>query len=119
LPHRFPFLLIDRITEVIPGVSACAIKQVSNAVEAFPQIMLIECIAQLAGIAANHEQGEGGFLATIDNAVFDGQILPGDSLEIRTEVIKSFGRLCLIKGEVRCNSIKLVDATMTLGIGTI
>ncbi len=81
--------------------------------------MLIECIAQLAGIAASHQEGEGGFLAAIDNAVFNGQILPGDTLEIRTDVIKSFGRLCLVKGEVSCNSIKLVEATMTLGIGTI
>ncbi len=81
--------------------------------------MLIECIAQLAGIAASHEQGEGGFLATIDNAVFNGQIQPGDTLKIRTEVVKSFGRLCLIKGEVSSNSIKLVEATMTLGIGKI
>jgi 3-hydroxyacyl-[acyl-carrier-protein] dehydratase len=81
--------------------------------------MLIECIAQLAGIAASHQEGEGGFLAAIDNAVFNGQIQPGDTLEIRTDVIKSFGRLCLVKGEVSCNSIKLVEATMTLGIGTI
>jgi len=112
-------LLIDRVTEVIPGVSASAVKLVTNSAEDFPQIMLIECIAQLAGIAASHQQGEGGFLAAIDNAIFDGQIQPGDILEIRADVIKSFGRLCLIKGEVKCNGTKLVEATMTLGIGKI
>lgn len=119
MPHRFPFLLLDRVTEVTPGVSACAVKRVSNSTEDFPQIMLIECIAQLAGVAASNQQGEGGFLATIDHAVFDGEISPGDTLEIRAEVIKSFGRLCLIEGEVRRDNIKLVAARMTLGIGKI
>ena len=118
LPHRFPFLLLDNVTNVNPGVSATAEKLVTSP-EGFPTILLIECIAQLAGIAASHQEDEGGFLATIDHAEFHNNVSSGDLLKISANVVKSFGRLCLIEGCVECVGKKLAEARMTLGIGKL
>ncbi|BCS54294.1 3-hydroxyacyl-ACP dehydratase FabZ family protein [Geobacter sp. SVR] len=119
LPHRYPFLMLDRLLALEPGVSARAERRVTDAPEAFPQVYLIESIAQLGGILAAQEQGEGGFLATVDHAEFGGQVLAGDTLTIAARVVKSFGRLALIEGEVTCGGNILAQARMTLGIGRL
>jgi len=119
LPHRFPFLQIDRIISIDAGKGAQAEKLVTEAPEGFPVVLLIECIAQLAGIAAGHEEGEGGFLASIDHAEFHGQACAGDLLELKSTIIKSFGRLCLAEGSVSCAGRPLLTAQITLGIGRL
>jgi len=111
--------MLDRLLALEPGVSARAERRVTFAPEGFPQVCLVECIAQLAGIVSVREEGEGGFLASIDHAEFDGQIQAGDTLTITARTLKSFGRLVLIEGEVTCAGIVLVRARMTLGIGRL
>jgi len=61
LPHRFPFLMLDRVLELKPGVSARARYRTSGSLQVFPQVLLVEAVAQLSGIAAVERQGEGGF----------------------------------------------------------
>jgi len=112
-------LFLDRVTNVTPGICATAEKIVSSAPEGFPPVLLVECIAQLAGIAASHKEDEGGFLASIDHAEFYGNAVPGDTLKVTAKVLKSFGRLCLVEGCVECEGRKLLEATMTLGIGKV
>lgn len=119
LPHRFPFLMLDRLLSLEPGVSATAIKRIAESQEGFPQVLLLECIAQLAGIVAGHEEGEGGFLASIDNAEFSGAVVTGDALDVSARIIKSFGRLVMVEGEVCCAGCRLAGARMTLGIGRL
>ena len=118
LPHRYPFLALDRVVELEPGARAVARTDVS-ADEAFPQILLVECVAQLAGILTIQEQGEGGFLAAIDWAEFSGMPGPGDLLTISARVVKAFGRLFMVEGEVSRDNDRLLSVRLTLGVGRL
>ncbi|HPX62372.1 MAG TPA: hydroxymyristoyl-ACP dehydratase [Deltaproteobacteria bacterium] len=119
MPHRFPFLMLDRICEIETGAMAWGEKYITCQSEGFPAILMIECIAQLAGIASGHQQGEGGFLAAIDHAQVHCHAVPGDLLQITARLIKSFGRLCLVEGVVECRGRLMAEATLTLGIGKL
>ena len=119
VPHRYPFLFLDRITTREQGGGAEAILLVSADASFFPPMILLEAMAQLAGVASGCGEGEGGFLATIDHAEFLGDPLPGDTLLVTVRVVKGFGRLFLLEGEVIADGRKLASATLTLGIGAI
>lgn len=103
----------------MPGVSATAERRVTATPYGFPQVLLIESIAQLGGIASVCEEGEGGFLASIDHAEFSGEVCAGDTLEISADVVKTFGRLVLIEGSVLRDGVTLARSRMTLGIGKV
>ena len=100
-------------------MGATAQTTISTGQRGFPEIFLVEAIAQLAGIATIREEGEGGFLAAIDRAEFLGRPQPGDTLRIVARVVKAFGRLFLVEGEVTVAGTPLVRATMTLGVGKL
>ena len=119
LPHRFPFLFLDRITAREPGTSAAAIRQVSANDHGFIPVFMVEGLAQLAGVATVEAEGEGGFLATIDRAEFLAPCRAGDTLEFRVRVVKAFGRLFLLDGEVTAAGKVLVRAQLTLGVGKL
>ena len=114
LPHRSPFLLLDRILSLEPGVSAVARQQVTSGTPGYPPLFLVEAMAQLGGIAAGREEGGGGILAAIDRAEFHGAMTAGDTLTIAVRIIKSFGQLHLVEGEVSANGRSLATATLTL-----
>jgi 3-hydroxyacyl-[acyl-carrier-protein] dehydratase len=118
LPHRFPFLLLDRVLELEPGVRAVAVTTVSAA-RAFPQVLLVESVAQLAGIATIRQDEEGGFLAAIDQAEFGRAPLTGDVLSLTVRVVKAFGRLFMVEGEVSCGENRLLKVQLTLGVGRL
>jgi 3-hydroxyacyl-[acyl-carrier-protein] dehydratase len=119
LPHRNPFLFIDQVLSREPGVGASGIKCVTYEPGGFPQVFLLEAMAQLGGIAAATQEGEGGFLASIDHAEFYREVLPGDRLMVSVRIIKSFGRLFLLEGEVSVMGEKVASAQLTLGVGQI
>lgn len=75
-------------------------------------------MAQLGGVVVGNE-GEGGFLAAIDRAEFYGVTAPGDSLLVRVGVVKSFGRLHMMEGEVAVDGRMLARASFTLGMGKL
>lgn len=90
LPHRYPFLLVDRITECEPGKKACGIKCVSanemHFVGHFPQkkvmpgVLIIEALAQTGAVALLSEEKNKGHIALfagIKNAKFKAQVTPG------------------------------------------
>ena len=118
LPHRYPFLLLDRLIELEPGLRAVAMTTVSAARDV-PQVLLVEAVAQLAGIATIQQDGEGGFLAAIDQAEFGRAALAGDSLIITARVLKAFGRLFMVEGEVSCCEESLLKVQLTLGVGQL
>lgn len=118
LPHRYPFLLLDRIVDLQCGVQATALKNVPT-LRGFPQLLLIECVAQLAGILTISEEGEGGFLAAIDRAEFSDPPKAGDVLTVSATVIKAFGRLFMVEGNVSCDGRMLLSAQLTLGVGRL
>jgi len=103
LPHRYPFLLIDRITAVTPGESITALKNITVNEPAFqghfpgrpimPGVLIIEAMAQAGGVLSHVTLGDVDpkplfFLAGIKNARFRQTVLPGDQLLIQVEVEK-------------------------------
>lgn len=101
LPHRYPFLLVDRVLEATPGVSIRAIKVVSSldpylqghfpGNPIMPGVLIIEALAQAAGILSRISQPERSrscLLTEIENARFRRQVVPGDSLELSVKALK-------------------------------
>ena len=111
--------MLDRILSREAGVSATALKLVSVTERHFPDVLMVEGLAQLAGVATVQEEGEGGFLATIDHAEFHGSAQAGDCILYRVRVTKAFGRLFLLEGEAWVEERVLARATLTLGVGKI
>jgi 3-hydroxyacyl-[acyl-carrier-protein] dehydratase len=90
LPHRYPFLLIDRVVEIEQGKSLSAIKNVTINEPFFqghfpnqpimPGVLILEALAQATGLLAFSDMGDGYMLVGIDKARFRGQVVPGDQL---------------------------------------
>jgi 3-hydroxyacyl-[acyl-carrier-protein] dehydratase len=79
----------------------------------------VEAIAQLGGIAAGREEGGGGILAAIERAEFLGIVAAGNSIDVTVRIVKSFGQLHLVEGEVFRDGVKLAVATVTLKVGKL
>jgi len=77
----------------------------------------VEAIAQLGGIASAREEGGGGVLAAIDRAEFRGMPIAGDILTIAVRIVKSFGPLHLVEGEVSTDGRIVAAARVTLKVG--
>ena len=101
LPHRYPFLLVDRVTEVEPGVSLSAIKNVTINEPFFqghfpgkpimPGVLILEAMAQATGLLAfsgliDPSESRLYILVGIDKARFRGQVLPGDQLKLQVSL---------------------------------
>ncbi|MBR1944378.1 MAG: 3-hydroxyacyl-ACP dehydratase FabZ [Alphaproteobacteria bacterium] len=107
LPHRYPFLLIDRVENIVPGESCVAYKNVSYDAWFFqghfpnapimPGVLIIEAMAQAAGVLAlssiNHNNADSVLFASINNAKFKKQVVPGDTLRIEVKVIQKRARI--------------------------
>ena len=123
LPHRFPFALIDRVIEHVPGKKAVALKNVTINEPQFqghfpgrplmPGVLIVEAMAQVGGIIVTQmpELPKGLFVfAGINNVKFRRPVVPGDQLVITCELLsikrKRFGK---VKGEVHVDG-KLVCA---------
>ncbi len=121
IPHRYPFLLVDRITECIPGKSCKGYKNVTNNEEFFnghfpenpvmPGVLQIEATAQVsAGILMTLPEYKGKLVlfAGIDGARFKNIVRPGDRLDMETELTK-------IKGPIVKTHVKaFVDGKLTV-----
>ena len=118
LPHRYPFLLVDRVTDLSPKESIIAYKNVSISEPVFeghfpghpiyPGVMILEGMAQAGGILAfksmddvseEEIQNKVVYFMSIDKAKFRSPVKPGDRLEYRISVIKNKGAIWLLKGE--------------------
>lgn len=118
LPHRNPFLFLDRITLLEPGVRAEGVALLTHS-SFFSPVLLVEMLAQLAGVAAVRQEGERGALAAVDRAELCGPVQPGDCLMGTVRIVKSFGRLFLCEGEVTVGKRRVAAVTLTLGVGTL
>ena len=130
LPHRYPFLLVDRVRECEPGVKAKGIKSVSaNEMQFlghFPQkhvmpgVLLIEALAQVGAIAILTEEenkGKLAFFGGIKNARFKAQVIPGDVVELECEITAKKGPVGFGKGVARVNGKVAVTAEVSFAIG--
>ena len=126
LPHRYPFLMIDRVIEIDPGKTLTAIKNVSVNEPffeghfphhpVFPGVLMLECIAQASAILASlmidaTASGENVYLfAGVDKARFRRPVVPGDQLVIDVEFVKHIKKLwrCVgtikVDGELTCSA---------------
>ena len=125
LPHRYPFALVDRIIEYVPGEKAIGIKNVSFNEPHFqghfpgrpimPGVLIVEAMAQVGGIVLSQVPGVDGRLcvfAGIDKVKFRRPVVPGDQLVITTELIAikglRFGKMksrAEVDGQLTCEGI--------------
>src|SRR5690606_4448439 len=104
IPHRPPFLLIDRILEVEAGVRAVGLKNVTMNEPFFtghfpqypvmPGVLIVEAVAQVGSVAmlmVEANRGKLGFFAGIDEFRFRGQVTPGDTLRLEVEIVRLKG----------------------------
>jgi len=113
LPHRYPFLLVDRVLHVEPGKSLVAIKNATYNEEFFqghfpefrvmPGVLIIEAIAQAGGIlifsSFPDPENKLFFLSKVDGAKFRRPVIPGDQLRFEIDLIRLKNRFCHYKGK--------------------
>lgn len=114
LPHRPPFLLIERLTDIVPNESATAYKAVSINEPHFmghfpnyavmPGVLIVEAMAQAAGALVMHSSGETAenklvYFMTIDNARFRKPVTPGDMLRMPVKAIRRRGPVWKFEGK--------------------
>lgn len=116
LPHRYPFLLVDRVVEFEPSRRVLAYKNVS-ANEAFfnghfpghpvmPGVLVIEALAQAGGVLTqlsdpNRAEGRQFYLVKVDNAKFSKMVVPGDRLELEVHLKRMIRNMALLSGVAR------------------
>ncbi len=129
LPHRYPFLLLDRVTELEPGKKACGIKMVSwnewffqghfPSAPVMPGLLILESLAQLGGVAilsVPEHKGLEGYLVAVENARFRHPVTPGDQLTLQVEVTAVRSNMCFVKGEAFVGDRLVAEGQMTLAL---
>ena len=129
LPHRQPFLLIDTVEELEPGVRAVATKNVTFNEPYFaghfpgnpvmPGVLIVEALAQTGAVAILSQpewKGKTAYFAGIDKARFNQKVVPGDVLTLETEIIKIKGPIGIGKAVARVNGKLACSAELTFAI---
>ena len=127
LPHRYPFLLVDRVVELEPGKRAVAIKQVTSNEPQFighfpdrpimPGVLMVEALAQTAGIAVytlDEYRGKLGLFAGIDDCRFKRMVVPGDTLRLEVNVEKLRGMFGRVRASASVGGEIAVEATLSI-----
>lgn len=131
IPHRYPFLLLDKIVELEDGKRCVGIKQVSGNEPFFqghfpdyavmPGVLIVEALAQTGAVAMlrlEDNQGKLAMFAGIDKCRFKKQVVPGDTLRLEVEINKIKGPIgkgaakATVDGEIACSceiSFAIVD----------
>jgi 3-hydroxyacyl-[acyl-carrier-protein] dehydratase len=127
LPHRYPFLLIDRVVELEPGKRAIGIKQVTANEPQFtghfperpimPGVLMVEALAQTAGVAVltlDEYRGKLGLFAGIDECRFKRMVVPGDTLRLEVTVEKLRGMFGRVRGVASVDGEVAVEALLSI-----
>ena len=134
LPHRYPFLLIDRVTSVIAGESVTAIKNVTINEPFFtghfpqrpvmPGVLIIEALAQATGILAfitaaqKPEDNMLYYFAGIDNARFKKPVEPGDQIILEATLVKQKRNIWKFKGTASVDGVIVASADLMCASNT-
>ncbi|MDR4461996.1 MAG: 3-hydroxyacyl-ACP dehydratase FabZ [Nitrospirales bacterium] len=127
LPHRYPFLLVDRILEIEEGTRIVGIKNVTANEQFFqghfperpimPGVLLLEVMAQVGGVLARKTATGAGrptvFLTGIEKAKFRRPVVPGDQLRIEVEVIRRKDPFWKMAGKIAVEDSLVCEAEMT------
>ena len=126
IPHRYPFLLIDRLENIVPGESATGIKNVTINEPFFqghfpgkpvmPGVLIIEAMAQTAGALVMYSMGKSAenhivYFMSIDDARFRKPIVPGDTIHIHVSKKQSRGNVWKFSGEAKVGDTLMAEAT--------
>jgi 3-hydroxyacyl-[acyl-carrier-protein] dehydratase len=132
LPHRYPFLMIDRVIHLEPGKAAMAIKNVTFDEPFFqghfpgqpimPGVLIVEALAQIGGLAfasGQENPGEGKdfrlpILAKIEDMRFRAAVSPGDQLRLSAEVLRAYESMAMVKVEAKVNETVVAQGKVVL-----
>ncbi|MCE9672967.1 3-hydroxyacyl-ACP dehydratase FabZ [Myxococcus stipitatus] len=124
LPHRYPFLLVDRVVEIIPGQKLTAYKNVTINEDFFnghfpghpvmPGVLILEALAQASAILAYKSENmdpsqKVTYLMGVDGARFRKPVLPGDRLQLGIEVLRHKGSVWKTKGTATVDGVKVAE----------
>ena len=123
IPHRYPFLFVDKVTEIEEGKRVVGLKNVTINEPFFqghfpdypvmPGVLILEALAQVGAIAVlgiEENKGKIGFLAGVDKCRFKRQVKPGDTMKLEVEIIRMKGPIgkgkgiATVDGEVACEA---------------
>lgn len=130
LPHRYPFLLVDRVVEYEPGIRIVGLKNVTINEPFFaghfpghpimPGVLIVEALAQTGGILALKELGGDkklAYFAGIERCRFRRPVLPGDQLLLNVTITAHKGPVWKMHGEARVGDALAAEADLTATIG--
>lgn len=126
LPHRYPFLLVDRIIEMEPGIRALGIKNVTINEGFFqghfpeqpimPGVLIIEALAQVAGVLAfssGASEGKSVYFMSIEKAKFRKPVFPGDQLKLEVKTLQQRGNVWKFSGSAAVEEKIVTEAEFT------
>lgn len=130
LPHRYPFLMIDRVEEVVEGKSAKGYKNVTINENFFnghfpeypvmPGVLILEALAQMGAICILSQEefkGKIGFLVGADKVRWKKQVMPGDKLDLEIEIVKLRGGIGIGKGKATVDGNLVCEGEIMFAIG--
>ncbi|AIQ12947.1 3-hydroxyacyl-ACP dehydratase FabZ [Paenibacillus durus] len=132
IPHRYPFLLVDKILEIDEGKKAVGIKNVTinepyflghfSDYPVMPGVLIVEALAQVGGIVMSKEDNSNhkiGLLTGIDNCRFRQQVKPGDRLLLTFEVTRVKGQIVKGKGVAMVNNEMVCETEIMFAFSSI
>lgn len=126
IPHRYPLLMVDRVVDCIPDVSAVGIKNVSINEAPFqghfpqrpimPGVLIVESMAQTAAVLVvqtlgGDSKGKLVYFMSIDNARFRRPVTPGDSMRVHVKKLQHRRNVWRFSGEAKVDDVVCADAT--------
>ena len=130
LPHRYPFLMIDRVEEVVEGKSAKGYKNVTINENFFnghfpeypvmPGVLILEALARMGAIcilSMEDFKGKIGFLVGADKVRWKKQVMPGDKLDLEIEIVKLRGSIGVGKGKATVDGSLVCEGEIMFAIG--
>ena len=124
IPHRYPFLLLDRIVEMEPGRSIVALKNVTvnepffpghfPGAPVMPGVLIVEALAQAGAVLLLHAMEERAsklvYFTGIDRARFRRVVVPGDQIRMTVEIVKLRARACKLTGRAEVGGKRAAEA---------